>query len=69
MTCGLNQRCVLCDPDRGFYERRPSSPYYVIGNLDYEMTHPGQQSHRPHLEFCKGCLERMGINLPPEVRQ
>ena len=44
-------------------DRKPS-PFYVEGNLSYEISHRGRQSRTPHLEFCPGCLERMGVKLP-----
>ena len=49
-----------------FLETKPS-PYFAEGNLAYEMAHPGQTSHKPYLEFCPDCLQRMGIKLPMVV--
>ena len=37
------------------------SPYSVDGNLAYEIQNPGKTSHTPHIEFCPGCLERVGL--------
>lgn len=69
MTCNLAQRCVLCDPGRGFFERRPPSPHYVARNLTDELLPPGRKSNTPHLEFCEGCLKRIGVKFLPEAQR
>lgn len=74
MTCHLRQACGLCQhfvrqrDSYGHYKKHPYAwayemptqppAYLASGNLSYEMTHPGNESHNPIIKLCAGCLAR-----------